>query len=296
MNNTTTIKFWGVRGSTPCANAENMHFGGNTTCLQIRFPHTNELLILDCGTGFRNLGNALIAEERPLNGNIFITHPHWDHLQGFPFFKPFYDSKNKFQIFIPPQGVIGCRDILQGHMSNTFFPVSIDMLDADIGCDTFFQEEREFSEYSIEYMWAHHTIPTAIFKITIDGITIIFAPDNEIPLEENENNRSFLEEFRQYIHKADILIHDSQFSKEQYHNRKGWGHSAWERVIEVAQEEKVHHLYLTHHDPDSTDQYLFELSGKISQLHQNDFKHIALVKEGQEISLPSSRFKNIASH
>lgn len=291
MNHSLTITFWGARGSTPCANAENMHFGGNTTCVQFKIPGSDELLIFDCGTGFRNLGNLLAGKGDAQNGRIFITHPHWDHLQGFPFFKPFYDPRNQFHIFIPPQGGIGCKDILQGHMSDTFFPVSIDMLDAEINCDTFFREKREFDNYTVEYMWANHTIPTAIYKIQMGGKTIVFAPDNEIPAPDSPEDAKFLDEFRAYIHDVDILIHDAQFSLKQYESRVGWGHSAWERIIEVAQQEKVKQLYLTHHDPDSSDEYLFKLSEEIQTRHYGNFHHLCLVKEGQEITLPAFDLK-----
>lgn len=286
MENSVTITFWGARGSTPCANVENMHFGGNTTCIQVKLPNTEELLIFDCGTGLRNLGNHLMAEKKALKGHIYITHPHWDHLQGFPFFKPFYDCDNEFEISIPPQGSAGCKDILQGHMSDTFFPISLDLLDATIDYDTFFREKRDFPLYSIEYMWANHTIPTAIYKLSIGEKTIIIAPDNEIPLQVVNENRKFMNDFRAFIHDADVLIHDAQFNKLQYREKKGWGHSAWEKVVEVAHEGGVKQLYLMHHDPDSTDEYLFKLSEEIQTHYYLDFNYICLIKEGQEITLP----------
>lgn len=101
MAESVNIKFWGVRGSTPCANSENMLFGGNTTCFQIEADSLDELLIIDCGTGIRNLGNHLLNGSRRISGRIFITHPHWDHLQGFPFFKPFYKENSWFRVYLP---------------------------------------------------------------------------------------------------------------------------------------------------------------------------------------------------
>ncbi|MEX0721632.1 MAG: MBL fold metallo-hydrolase [Balneolaceae bacterium] len=295
MNKPVKIKFWGTRGSTPCANVENMHFGGNTTCLQITIPGTDEMLILDCGTGFRNMGNELQEENKSLKGNIFITHPHWDHLQGFPFFKPFYSNKNEFRIFIPPQEVGGCKEILQGHMSDTYFPISIDMLEADLYCETFQMEKKDFGTYSIEYMWAHHTIPTAIFKLGINENTIVFAPDNELPIDRSIESKEYIDNFAAFIHGADILIHDAQYNEEQYQKRQGWGHSAREYITELASQEKVKQLYLTHHDPDSTDDYLLNVDKRIKEEFKS-FEEICLVKEGQEIILPSKNlFNNIAA-
>lgn len=280
------IKFWGVRGSTPCANVENMGYGGNTTCVQVQIPGTDELLILDCGTGFRNLGNTLNDRETALRGRIFVTHPHWDHLQGFPFFKPFYDKDNWFRIHLPPQGEMSCRDILQGHMSSTFFPVSIDMLEADIDCMTIQPGKITFESYSIEYMWATHTVPTAIFKIAIGDKVIVFAPDNELSELSLEQKDSFTNAFRSFIHKADVLIHDGQYDLEQYQLKKGWGHTAWEVISEVAKQEKVKQLFLFHHDPDNDDDILDAIQQKVDHDFGNNFDAIGLVKEGQVIALP----------
>ncbi|MEQ9309449.1 MAG: MBL fold metallo-hydrolase [Balneolaceae bacterium] len=263
-----------------------MIFGGNTTCLQIEADIIPELLIVDCGTGFRNLGNQLTKNGTVNKGRIFITHPHWDHLQGFPFFKPFYDSKSWFRVYLPPQDEVGCKDILQGHMSNTFFPVTIDMLEADMECETFLQGEINFEGYSVDYMWAKHTVQTAIFKFEIDGKVIIFAPDNELPLDESIESIQFISEFKEFVSDADVLIHDAQFNKEQYLNREGWGHSCWEQVIKVTKGLGIKQLLFTHHDPDSDDHYLSELDLRISKEFSGDFEKIGCVKEGQEIILP----------
>ncbi len=285
MKNSLNIKFWGVRGSTPCANEENMRYGGNTTCLQVEIAGQDELLILDCGTGFRNLGNILDETEDPIRGRIFITHPHWDHLQGFPFFKPFYDGKNWFRMYMPPQGGIGCKEILQGHMSSTFFPVSMDMLEADLDCEIFEPGSKHFEGYSIEYMWASHTVPTAVFKLTFGDKVVVFAPDNELVPEDHEEAKAFKEQFNDFIKNADILIHDGQYDRKQYSSRAGWGHSAWEEVIEVARNAGVKQLYFTHHDPDSNDDTLDVREQEINALGADHFEVLALAKEGQKITL-----------
>ncbi|MTI87255.1 MAG: MBL fold metallo-hydrolase [Balneolaceae bacterium] len=263
-----------------------MKYGGNTTCVEIDLPHSEEILVLDCGTGFRNLGNRLCKVNGSLRGRVFITHPHWDHLQGFPFFKPFYNSKNWFRVYIPPQGDVGCKEILQGHMSSTFFPVSVDMLEADLNWETFVKGKRDFEHFSIDYMWANHTVPTAIYKFTIGERVIVFAPDNELPLDGSEASQTFIEKFRSYIRGVDVLIHDAQFNDEEYAERIGWGHSSWEQVIPLAKEEGIHSLYLTHHDPDHSDDYLQKMDERVNSLHRTDFEDICFAKEGQAIHLP----------
>ena len=286
MDSIIKIKFWGVRGSTPCANPENMRYGGNTSCIQITIPDVNEFLIADCGTGFRNLGNELETNGSNLMGRVFITHPHWDHLQGFPFFKPFYDSNNRFEVYMPPQDGIGCKEILQGHLSNTFFPVSIDMLESKLDCITFEKKAINFKDYSVDYMWANHTVPTAIYKFVIGGKIIVFAPDNELPIEIDADNKSFVEEFRAFVKNADVLIHDAQFTKEQHQGRLGWGHSDWETVLDYTKDLGIKRLCLTHHDPDHSDDVLDKINSKIASIKASFYEEATVIQEGQEIYLP----------
>ena len=287
MENSIKIKLWGVRGSTPCANPENMRYGGNTSCIQISIPGVDEFLIADCGTGFRNLGNELDSNGDSLKGRVFITHPHWDHLQGFPFFKPFYDAGNSFDIYMPPQDGIGCKEILQGHLSNTFFPVSIDMLESHLECLTLEEKSLSFKEYSIDYMWANHTVPTAIYKFNVKGKTIVFAPDNELPICIDNDNRAFVEQFKSFVEGVDVLIHDAQFTKEQHQTRLGWGHSDWETVIETTKNLGIKRLCLTHHDPDHSDDTLDKINSQIARIKASFYDEATVIQEGQEIYLPN---------
>lgn len=285
MTEQVYIYFWGVRGSTPCPNTGQMGFGGNTSCVQINLPETDELLIVDCGTGFRNLGNHLDQKQDPLVGNIFVTHPHWDHLQGFPFFKPFYRSDNTFQVHLPPQNGADCRDILHGHMSNTFFPVTMDMLEANLDCSSIDPGQRDMKHYSCDYMWARHTIKTAMFRFKIGDKVVIFAPDNELPGGEDEANIEFINEFKEFVRDADILIHDGQYSADQYADRVGWGHSARERVLDVCKDLNIRKLFLTHHDPDSDDDYLNSINKEIQSVYSTHFEEVSLAREGAKVRI-----------
>lgn len=279
------IRFWGVRGSTPCANHENIHYGGNTSCIEIDLPGMNELLILDSGTGIRNLGNYLQRKnESDFVGNIFITHPHWDHIQGFPFFKPFYSPENKFTIYLPEQYRGGAQEILSGHLTKTFFPVTLDMLDAELEYVTQSEEEEDFGHYSVEYMVANHPTKTAMYKIRVNGLVIVYAPDNELPLKSTPIR--FIDNFEEFIQGCDLLIHDGQFSLKQYEQREGWGHSAWERVIEITKKCDVKNLIITHHDPDANDDLLSKREELIRQYEGSPFESISLAKEGSEVRLP----------
>jgi phosphoribosyl 1,2-cyclic phosphodiesterase len=279
------VRFWGVRGSTPCANFENIEYGGNTSCVEIDAPGMKELLILDSGTGIRNLGNHLEMQNGDgCHGRIFITHPHWDHIQGFPFFKPFYSASNRFSIHLPEQYRGGAQEILSGHLTKTFFPVTLDMLAADLDYVTQNESVQDFGFYSIEYLVANHPTKTAIYKVRINGLVIVYAPDNELPLKTSPIR--FLDNFEAFIEGCDLLIHGGHFSLKQYDQRVGWGHSAWERVVEVAKRNKVKNLYLVHHDPDANDDVLEKRDEILKQYRGSVFSEICLAKEGSEIRIP----------
>lgn len=280
-----SVKFWGVRGSTPCANKENIIYGGNTTCVQIELPYSEDLLIMDSGTGIRNLGNYLTEFHANVKGHIFITHPHWDHIQGFPFFKPIYNPKNHFEIHMPFQVNGGCREILSGHLTKTFFPVTLEMIDANIEYVTQSAERQEYEGYEVEYMLANHPINTAIYKVHIAGKQIVFCPDNELTPIDQKTNAYFYKKLKEFFYGVDILIHDAQYNRASYRSRVGWGHSAWETSVDFAIRSKVKNLFLTHHDPDSHDSYLERLDERIEKKFGSQFESIQLAKEGIKIQL-----------
>jgi len=279
------VKFWGVRGSTPCANSENIFYGGNTSCVQIEIPGHDKLLVLDSGTGIRNLGNYLEQyKSGAIHGDLFITHPHWDHIQGFPFFTPFYQKQNSFRIHMPEQYRGGAEEILSGHLTKTFFPVTLDMLGSDLTYITQDEEPEDMGAFRVDYLVANHPTKTAIYRFKINGYTIIYAPDNELPLTASPLR--YIDKFCDFIKDCDLLIHDGQYNLEAFKKREGWGHSAWERVLELAKSSGVKRLILTHHDPNSDDEYLNELSKVLNSYRGKSFEMIEFAKEGRVVALP----------
>lgn len=279
------VTFWGVRGSTPCANTKNMKYGGNTTCVEIKIPESDEILIFDSGTGIRNLGNDLVAKSGNLKGRIFVTHPHWDHIQGFPFFKPIYDSENHFKIHMPMQEDRGCKDILSGHLTETFFPVTLDMIDANLEYITQPAAKKAYEGYEIEFMIANHALNTAIYKIYINGKQIVFCPDNEISPQRDINGSEFYNALQNFFKDVDLLIHDGQYDLDTYNGKQGWGHSPWEEVVDFAGKSNVKHLFLTHHDPDSDDSKLRSLDMELDNKFNGQFESIQLAREGEKVMI-----------
>ncbi len=288
LEDAVTVTFWGVRGSTPCPGSNYSYYGGNTMCMQVKIPGHNKLLIFDAGSGIRPLGNELVREGKPLTGHIFFTHAHWDHIQGFPFFNPLYSTTNRFDIHMPPQLAGSTKDVLLDQMSYTYFPVTSRMLKARLEYHTLHQSIQHFDGYSIQYITSNHPVETAIYKIQIGRKKIIFSPDNEIIASDksvNANKNPYLKLFDNFVAGADLLIHDAQYDLEEYRGKKNWGHSAWELVVERAKRNKIRHLVLTHHDPDSKDDKLHRVAQKLKETVNGSGMIAELACEGNSCHL-----------
>ena len=276
-NRAISIRFWGVRGSIPCPDPENMMFGGNTSCVQVTIRNSEDYLILDSGSGIRTLGNALVQHGREVHGHIFITHAHWDHIQGFPFFRPIYEPASSLAIHMPRQKLGGCKTVLTTQFTPTYFPVTVDMLNARIQYVTQESAPVAYDGYTMEFMMANHPVETAIYKFKHDGKIVVYAPDNELTPE-------FTPGFIEFIRDADVLIHDANYDRHIYRKRVGWGHSAWEDVVDAARTAGVKHLFLTHHDPTAHDEILMHREKQVHR-HADDFETLALAREGMVVRI-----------
>jgi phosphoribosyl 1,2-cyclic phosphodiesterase len=272
-----SIRFWGVRGSIPCPDPENMIFGGNTSCVQISIRSVPGYVILDSGSGIRTLGNALIRHGETVHGHVFITHAHWDHIQGFPFFRPIYQEDGSLSIHMPRQKMGDCKTVLTTQFTPTYFPVTVEMLNGEIDFVTQEPGITSYDGFSVEFMHANHPVETAVYKFRVADHVIVYAPDNEITDETRQELAAFIAD-------ADVLIHDSNYDRVTYPQKIGWGHSAWEDVVELAANAGVKHLYLTHHDPTAHDELLIRREQSLA-LHRHRFKRLALAREGMVVRL-----------
>lgn len=268
------LKFWGVRGSIPTPTLENLGFGGNTACIELR--SRGGILIIDGGTGARKLGVCLEEElpQRSLTLHLLLTHFHWDHIQGLPFFAPLYDSGNQIMIYSgrPADEVTG---ILGGQMSNPYFPVGFGFMSAVRS----FVQLRDGGERAatvvVHPFPLNHPQGATGFRIEVDGTVITHASD----VEHGDPKLDGI--LREYAQNADVLIYDAQYTPEEYERKKGWGHSTWLEATRVARECNVGRLILFHHDPGHDDTCMRE----IVRHAQEEFENTDAAEEGMEIAL-----------
>jgi len=246
------IKFWGVRGSTPTPEHRNARYGGNTTCIEIRLAN-GTLIILDCGSGLRGLGKSLQREYgvHPIQGYVFLTHFHWDHIQGIPFFAPLYRRGNTFLFHAVNRKEEELRRVIEGQMTTPFFPVDMSVLASARSFSDLSHEPTEIQGAVIRSAELNHPQGAVAYRIEADGAVFVLATDTEpgSPLHDRG--------IRELAQGADVLIYDAQYTPEQLRaEKKGWGHSSWLEGTRIAFESDVKRLILFHHDPDNDDRFV----------------------------------------
>ncbi len=256
MNGTQVrLKFWGVRGSTPTPQIENLKFGGNTPCLEIRTAE-NDCVIFDAGSGIRALGQTLMQEanDAPINIKIFLTHFHWDHIQGIPFFAPLYGPKNHISFLSGSTGR-PLQETLEGQMAKPYFPIDFGQVAAK---RDFHEIENgglvEVGGLKVRPFPLNHPQGASGYRIEANGAVIVYATDYEHGVRESD---AILCEYAQ---DADILICDAQYTPAEYETHRGWGHSTWENAVLLARQARAQHLMLFHHDPLHDDQTMMRIS------------------------------------
>ncbi len=272
------IKFWGVRGSVPTPDADKMQVGGNTACIELN--NGKSRLILDMGTGIRGLGKIVAKEigKLPEKKEIFIllSHTHWDHIQGFPFFGPIFMNNANINILGPERANRKLGDLLAGQMEYDYFPVKFTHVPAKINVFELSEgHHRIFDGLQISAKRHIHPGVTFGYRIQFDNTSIVYSTDTEH--YQNVIDKRVVD----IAEGADILIHDAQYTDEEIGFRLGWGHSTWRQSIQVAQEAKVKKLVLFHSDPDRSDDDSFKIENEAQKI----FPSACLARDSLELEL-----------
>lgn len=256
------VRFWGVRGSIPSPGPNTVRYGGNTACVEVRAD--GEIIILDSGTGIRPLGLALAAEfqGRPLQITLLITHSHWDHVQGFPFFLPAYDSNNKLRILGFEGAREGLAGIFSGQMESPYFPIGLGQLPGHIAFEELRSMEFPIGKVRAQAAFMNHPGVAVGYRLNTSAGAIAYLPDNE-PFYRMRTHKSDEpptaetvayakgedDKIIRFIQGVDMLILDSQYDAEEYETHIGWGHGCVDDAVELAMRAGVKKLFLFHHDP-----------------------------------------------
>ena len=269
------VKFWGVRGSTPTPQAGNLRYGGNTSCVEVRFG--DNLYIFDCGTGFRTLGQQLESEAggKPISAHIFVSHFHWDHIQGIPFFRPLYENSQNQFVFHSSKRTRSLERVMEEQMSSPYFPVDTSEMKAGRNFYDIEEGRTQLDDHArMQTLWLNHPQGCMGFRLETREGVLVYATDNEPGDEVFDKN------VRKLAEGADVLIYDAQYLPEEYEARKrGWGHSHWREAIKVVMESGAKELVLFHHDPDHDDR----LIDKVVEDARNYYPRVRAAAEGMEI-------------
>jgi phosphoribosyl 1,2-cyclic phosphodiesterase len=269
------LHFWGVRGSIPTPAPENLGYGGNTTCLELRLAD-GSIVIIDGGTGARNLGLSLLGRfsGQKIDVSFLMTHFHWDHIQGIPFFAPLYSPANHvtFHSSKPPGDT---KEILEGQMTNPYFPVRFDLLAAKRDFVHMTDDAFRDSRLTLHAFPLNHPQGATGFRLESQGAVVVHACDHE----HGDPNLDRI--LRENAQDADVLVYDAQFTPEEYPAKRNWGHSTWLEAIQVARDANVKKLVLAHHDPSHSDDFL----RKVLEEARREFENVVMAQEGSSIQL-----------
>lgn len=294
------VQFWGTRGSIATPVPSMARYGGNTSCIEVRSAG-GTLVIVDCGTGGHSLGQNLIAAgAKGLRGHILISHTHWDHIQGIPFFAPLFVPGNEWDIYGPKGLGQSLREALAGQMQYPYFPVPLDQCGAKIRYHDLVEGTFDIDDIKVSTQYLNHPALTLGYRLEADGVAVVYACDHEPHSRMLASGHGEItgqdRRHAEFVNRADLLIHDAQYTAEEYPAKVGWGHSTVEYVMKLGQYAEVKRVALTHHDPlrddDAIDRLLASIRARLGE-NTSSLDVFAAV-EGQVLELAPSHEKGCA--
>jgi phosphoribosyl 1,2-cyclic phosphodiesterase/CheY-like chemotaxis protein len=296
------VRFWGTRGSIATAGASTLRYGGNTSCVEVR-SDAGTLVVLDCGTGAPCLGRALLAEGQASRGHLLVTHTHWDHIQGFPFFAPLFVPGSRWDVY-GPRGVGGSlRETLVGQMQYTYFPITADALAAEVEFHDLVEGRLELDRDVVATMqYLNHPALCLGYRLEADGVAVVYAADHE-PMAEGaaaEGHRPGASDeddrYAAFLERADLAILDAPYLAKDFPAKRGWGHGSVEYAVDVALSAGVRRLALTHHDPASDDAAVERMLGvaRARVSRAGGSLQVVVAAEGEELLLEPAAPSRVA--
>ncbi len=285
------VRFWGTRGSIATPGASTLRYGGNTSCVEVECGGT--CVVLDAGTGAHALGRALVAEGRAAHGHLLIGHTHWDHIQGLPFFDPLFQKDAEWHVYGPRGLSHSLRDALAGQMQYAYFPLALDQLMARVHYHDLVEGTFDLGDLRCSARYLNHPALTLGYRLEGEGVTLVYSTDHEPHARpEPGGGRSPHsredEQHVRFLAGADLVIHDAQYSADEYPDRVGWGHSSVEYAVDVARAAGVRRLALFHHDPRRDDASLEALVER-ARRNAGPALDVFAAREGEEIVLAPRR-------
>ncbi|MGI9602843.1 MAG: MBL fold metallo-hydrolase [Acidimicrobiales bacterium] len=259
------VTFWGTRGSIAKAGPTTVRYGGNTSCVEV-CSDAGTLVVIDCGTGAHGLGEELLAraDGKPIEGHLLISHTHWDHIQGLPFFAPLFEPHHTWHVYGPRGLSSSVSETLAGQMQYSYFPLSLEQLEADVDYHDLIEGSFFVDDINVTARYLNHPALTLGYRLEVDGAVLVYASDHEPhrrdlagggDVEASRPDRTHVD----FLRDADLVVHDAQYCAAEYTDKAGWGHSTVEYVVDAARQGNVSRLALFHHDPGRTDAALDDL-------------------------------------
>jgi phosphoribosyl 1,2-cyclic phosphodiesterase len=266
------VRFWGVRGSIACPSPKHVAYGGNTSCLEVIAG--DRVFVLDAGTGIRGLGSDFTARGI-LDAEILLTHTHWDHINGFPFFSPAYDARRSYRIMaghLADQG--GVRAVFVGQMATPMFPVPLETMRAKLVFEDFRAGDAfELGEVKIRTTLLNHPNGATGYRIEHGGKSFCYVTDTEHVIGRPDENVLRL------IDGADLVVYDSTYTDDEFPTKIGWGHSTWQEGIRLCRRAAAKRLAIFHHDPDKEDPRMDQIAKEAADTWDGSF----VAREGMRI-------------